>query len=144
MSTDLNSETVPARGSIRTAVAEYFRERILTGTLPPGSLLPSTQELAEKYQTGAANIHHAMSTLVKEGLISRRPKIGTVVNELKQQLERVAVYIKEDLRHPQAMFLRQLLSFLEQELNGKGIECLLINENREMSGWRQLNRLAST
>lgn len=144
MSTDLVNKEVPVHGSIRTAVAEYFRERILTGELAPGSLLPSTQELSVRYQTGAANIHHAMSTLVKEGLISRRPKIGTVVNELKQKLERVAVYIKEDLRHPQATFLRQLLALLEEELNRNGIECLLVNENREMSGWRQLKRLAST
>lgn len=130
--------------SIRSQVTGHFREAILSGALSPGDSLPSTQELARSYGTREANIHQALTVLVKEGLITRIPRVGTIVSNMKQEMKRVAVYVCDDLRHPRANYLRILLGFLEEELNRHGIECLPVNENRELSGMRQLERLATT
>jgi len=100
--------------------------------------------LALQYGTREANIHHALTVLVKEGMISRRPSIGTVVNELKSEMKRVAVYLANDFRHPNATYLRLLLNFIEQELNKRGIESFVIYENNEKSGLNSIKQLVET
>lgn len=79
--------------SIRSQVVEYYRRKIKSGELPAGSVLPSAQQLAEELGTAETNIHHAMTTLVREGLISRRPRTGSVVIEQPERITGAAIYL---------------------------------------------------
>lgn len=139
-----NNKKNTVRTSIRRHVTESFRNAILTGKLKPGSFIPSTQKLALQYGTREANIHHALTVLVKEGMISRRPGVGTIVNEIKSEMRRVVVYLCKDFRHPNATYLRLLLDSIENELNQRGIECFVVYENNEKSGLNSIKQMVAT
>jgi len=49
------------------------------GGLPPGTTLPGEVELAATFGVAVGTVRRALSTLVAEGLLARRPRIGTVV-----------------------------------------------------------------
>src|SRR5258706_9930074 len=70
----------------------YFRERILDGTLPPGSRLPTEQALTQEHQISRNTVRQAMSALVHEGLLERVQGRGTFVSDLlvQRSLPRVA------------------------------------------------------
>ena len=59
-------------------VAERVRELIRSGDLPPGTRLPSTQELAARWQIAADTVQLGIQPLVKEGLLTRVPMRGHV------------------------------------------------------------------
>ncbi len=60
-------------------VAALFRERMESGALKPGTVLPSQRELGLAWGIGEVTIRRALQTLGKDGLIESRPRHGTVV-----------------------------------------------------------------
>lgn len=71
---------------------EHVREMILQGTLAPGVRLPTTKELAAKWNVPPATVQSALAHLVKEGLLIRIRKKGTFVLDRNRRLERIGVY----------------------------------------------------
>jgi GntR family transcriptional repressor for pyruvate dehydrogenase complex len=51
-------------------IAEQLQEQILSGKLQPGEKLPSTKELAERFQVGRSTMREALSALKAMGLIN--------------------------------------------------------------------------
>lgn len=49
-------------------VSADLRARIMSGDLPPGTQLPSTSQLVERYGAANATIHRAVAALKNEGL----------------------------------------------------------------------------
>jgi DNA-binding transcriptional regulator YhcF (GntR family)/DNA-binding LacI/PurR family transcriptional regulator len=72
-------------------ISDFLRSKILDGTIARGSKLPATSELSKVWGVPVATIQVAMTMLVKEGLLERRPKKGTYVKERKKKLETVAI-----------------------------------------------------
>lgn len=70
-------------------VYQGIRERIENGSYPPGSKLPSDEELKESYQVSAITVKKALTMLKEEGLIQRTPGVGSFV-EQKERKERPA------------------------------------------------------
>jgi len=62
---------------------EILKEKIETGELKPGDLLPSERELKEKYQISRPTIRQALNELVNEGLVYREKGKGTYVAKPK-------------------------------------------------------------
>jgi DNA-binding GntR family transcriptional regulator len=54
---------------------------IIMGVLPPGAKLDDL-ELSERYDVGLASVRDALGRLALEGLVDRRPRIGTTVAPL--------------------------------------------------------------
>jgi GntR family transcriptional regulator len=54
-------------------------ERILLGRWTPGVVLPGEVELAAEFGVAVGTVRKALAALVTEGLLVRRPRIGTVV-----------------------------------------------------------------
>lgn len=133
---------IKKKENIRLQISTYLREEILTGNLRPGTKIPSTKILAEKWGTQIANVHAALKPLVNEGLLARTPRIGTTVRSRDNKLSVIAVYMKQDLRHPASAFSRLLLSYIEEELNSKNIECRIFYENKELNSFQQIAELA--
>ena len=62
---------------------EILKEKIETGELKPGDLLPSERELKEKYQISRPTIRQALNELVNDGLVYREKGKGTYVAKPK-------------------------------------------------------------
>lgn len=53
-------------------LATQLREKILSGTYPPGSQLPSNAEMRQQYDLGRGAVEQAVSELRSEGLIETK------------------------------------------------------------------------
>ena len=62
------------------ALSDWIRDRILAGTFPIGSRLPSENELAQRFRLSRQTVRQALSTLVRENLLERRQGSGTYVS----------------------------------------------------------------
>ncbi|MGH9138550.1 MAG: GntR family transcriptional regulator [Acidimicrobiales bacterium] len=60
-------------------VAEHLRGLIASGELAAGEQLPNEIELAQRFALSRPTMRQALDELVRDGLISRRRGIGTVV-----------------------------------------------------------------
>ncbi len=60
-------------------VHEALRSAITAGTFPVGSRLPSEAELSQEHSVSAITVKRALDMLRQEGLIVRRPRLGTFV-----------------------------------------------------------------
>jgi len=58
-----------------------LRRRIESGVWPPGTKIPSLEELAEEFGVARATARQAVSALESDGLIWRKQGKGTFVNE---------------------------------------------------------------
>lgn len=78
-------------------ITEQIRELIVSGKLAAGTKLPSSADLAARWDTHAATIHAALTPLVKEGLLTRQPKIGTFVSKRRTRLSDVGIYYDSNI-----------------------------------------------
>jgi GntR family transcriptional regulator len=60
-------------------VKRHVSENILMGAWPPGTTLPGEEHLAAALGVAVGTVRRGLADLVAEGMISRRPKVGTVV-----------------------------------------------------------------
>ena len=60
-------------------VYESLREAIAQGTYPVGDKLPSEAELSKQFDVSPITVKRALELLRTDGMIMRRPRIGTVV-----------------------------------------------------------------
>jgi GntR family transcriptional regulator len=62
-------------------LAEDLRRRIASGSLPPGTRLPSVLGLAAEYQVAQVTVQKALRVLKDEGLVIAYAGYGTFVSE---------------------------------------------------------------
>ena len=122
-------------------VAEHVRAKILSGEFPAGEKLPSARELSKSWELPEVTVHRAFSMLLKEGLVSRRPRIGTIVNEADRKLKTVVLYIRHESWAGLSQFSGLLLDLLEKDIRGRGIECVTLNDTSGDTGFKQLESL---
>ena len=68
-------------GAKYNQIAEDLREQITTGTLSPGSQLPTEPQLAAAYGASRSTVRLAIGLLIQQGLVETRQGIGTYVAE---------------------------------------------------------------
>ena len=89
-------------------ITDHFREMIMSGEFPPGSKLPSSQEIATTVGSDAATVHTALRQLVKEGLITRQPRRGTFVRARQEEMTQVGLFMggsfRESTRYERSLF----------------------------------------
>jgi GntR family transcriptional regulator len=56
-----------------------LRERIETGTYPPGSAVPPLGTLADEFDVAQDTVQHALQLLAGDGLVERWPGLGYYV-----------------------------------------------------------------
>jgi DNA-binding FadR family transcriptional regulator len=74
------AESIP-RQTVVDLLEARLRDDILSGTHPPGSLLPPERELAAGYGVTRTTLKHALSRLEQAGLLSTRHGVGTRVRD---------------------------------------------------------------
>lgn len=67
--------------SLADQVYEIIVNGISNGTYPPGSLLPSENQLAERFNVSRPTIRAAFARLVERGYVRRQRGVGTFVND---------------------------------------------------------------
>ena len=136
--------TIVPGASIRSQVLEFYREAIRSGRLSEGAVLPPAQKLAAEVGTAEANVHYAIAQLAREGLIVRRPKVGSIVIG-RTRMHRVAFFLPELYTRRGERVTRPLAELLERELAAQGIpECQVIYDTASGEGWKLLSRLAAS
>jgi DNA-binding LacI/PurR family transcriptional regulator len=74
-------------------VKDMLEHQILTGELLQGEPIPSERELCEQYSVSATPVRRALQELVRDGLIRRRPGIGSFVSSEARSLDLLLLII---------------------------------------------------
>jgi DNA-binding GntR family transcriptional regulator len=61
------------------AISETLGQEIAAGTYPVGSRLPTEMQLQQRFGASRHTVREALKTLSEQGLLARRPKVGTIV-----------------------------------------------------------------
>ena len=64
-------------------------EQIQSGLWRSGDRIPTEQELCRLYSISRAPVRQALSELAREGVLSRRPGLGTFVNSRRIEVHRL-------------------------------------------------------
>jgi GntR family transcriptional regulator len=72
---------MPGSGPLYQRIAADLRRAISSGELPPGSRLPTEQELGERYGVSRNTVRLALAELTNEGVIASTQGRGTFVRE---------------------------------------------------------------
>lgn len=75
-------------------ISARIREMIHDGNLTPGMKLPPTRSLASQLSVDPTAVHRSLAQLVKEGLLTRTPRVGTFVTAPPSTLKRIAFYYR--------------------------------------------------
>lgn len=65
---------------------EILRKHIVNGVYDEGDLLPSENELCAVYNMARPTVRHALETLVKDGLITKKQGKGSIVRKPSQNI----------------------------------------------------------
>ena len=81
-------------------VVKALEERILSGDIEPGSMLPPEKELAEQLGVGRRAVREALRVLQNKGLVDIRMGVGTIVlrNDMDSYLDALLVNMSSYLQ----------------------------------------------
>lgn len=82
---------------IYKTIENNIKEQINSGGLKEGDLIPSEHELCEQFNVTRMTVRSALNNLVKEGYITRRRGIGSIVlgNRISDNISTIKGYTKE-------------------------------------------------
>ncbi|MBT3219971.1 MAG: FadR family transcriptional regulator [Proteobacteria bacterium] len=104
----MNDVLAPLRSvSLKEVFIQRFEELILTGKLSIGEKLPSERNLAAQLGVSRPVVHEGLVELAAMGLVTLRPRVGTVVNDYRRQ--GALTLLNSLLRYQQGTFEPQLL-----------------------------------
>jgi DNA-binding FadR family transcriptional regulator len=70
-----------AAGWSHAAIAAALGGEILSGALPPGSRLPSVEEMNARFGVSRVVVREVVKTLTAKGLVVSKTKVGTIVRD---------------------------------------------------------------
>ena len=76
---DVGIPSLDGQGPLWLQIRRSMAMAILTGEWPAGTRVPTEIFLTSYYSTSRMTVNKAVQSLASEGLVERRPKIGTVV-----------------------------------------------------------------
>ena len=121
-------------------LAQRLRKQIAAGEQAPGSRLPTEMELAEAHGVSRITVRRALQLLEEEGLILRRPKIGTFVSSQPHRLVPVSIDYTGSL-HLHAPDAERILLVCRQETAGAAADLLKLPESAPVVYSERLDKL---
>ncbi|MER5209268.1 GntR family transcriptional regulator [Streptomyces sp. NPDC002838] len=82
------------RRSLHERIAADLRDAIMSGDLAPGTSLPSTAQLKERFDASSATVQKALQLLKEEGLAVGRAGAAVTVREHRQRTVRPAAFMR--------------------------------------------------
>jgi DNA-binding LacI/PurR family transcriptional regulator len=103
---------VAGGGPLYQQLKQQLFSRIRRGEFAPGELLPSESQLCEAYGVSAITTRRALLELVNEGVVRRRPGVGTIVAPVVREahLSVVSIYDSRDVWRHISAAMGELLS----------------------------------
>ncbi len=71
--------------SLKDVFIKEFEKLILSGQFLIGEKLPSERDLAQKLGVSRPVVHEGILDLASKGLVTMKPRIGTVVNDYREE-----------------------------------------------------------
>ncbi len=71
--------------SLKQVFISRFEQLILSGNLSRGQKLPSERELALQLGVSRPVVHEGLVELAAKGLVTMRPRVGTIINDYRQE-----------------------------------------------------------
>lgn len=71
--------------NLRDVFVARLEDLILSGALPIGERLPPERTLAERLGVSRPVVHEGLVELAARGLVTMKPRVGTVVNDYRRQ-----------------------------------------------------------
>ncbi|MBN1943931.1 MAG: GntR family transcriptional regulator [Phycisphaerae bacterium] len=100
-------------------VRDSLEEMIETGLLRSGGLVPGERELAEKFGAARGTIRQAVNCLVREGLLVRLGRKGTIVSPATHSRNRTDTWgVVVPILH---YFYQMLLTYIEIDARNQGV-----------------------
>lgn len=119
-------------------VGDHIRGKIMRGELAPGTRLPPTVVLAAEAGTDVKTLHRALTVLAKEGLISRKRKIGTFVAERQHSIAPIGIYTAMGVPFRATdIFVQHLALEIQQEASRRKMPTLMWNDPRSEEEYEQ-------
>lgn len=114
-------------------LSSNLRERIASGELEVGTHLPTENELSRALGIGVSTVRSAYAQLVKEGIVTRRPRRGSFVSspELGRQIDGLYSFSAETRRMGKKPSTR-VLSFERQHPTREVAEHLGVTPGQEV------------
>jgi DNA-binding GntR family transcriptional regulator len=106
--------------ALHRQITKHIRSLIHAGEFTVGAKLPRMHDLAALWNTNYFTVHTALSGLVREGLLERKPRLGTFVREQRKELRSVGIYYGDEIliKHEREFYRSlhgQLLALLHKE-----------------------------
>ena len=108
-------------------IVEVIEQKIKNGEFPVDKKIPSQEYLRKVFNVSRDTIQEAFSSLVREGYVARRPRIGTVVISstpdkgvaLKRKNE-ICLVVSPFKSSGHGIFLDNLMNGVEEQVSKKG------------------------
>jgi DNA-binding transcriptional regulator YhcF (GntR family) len=127
----LNTVKIERAMPVVDQISHQVRTLLKDESFPSGSKLPSTAEMARMWESDAKTVHRAMTCLVKEGLLYRKPGSGTFVRERSEAMTQVGIYYQNSaLGSRGSLYIQALQAAIAAELQEKGIEMSILSDPR--------------
>ena len=113
-------------------IEKYLKELIDSGEIKQGELLPSENKLCEKFNVTRMTVRSAYNNLVKEGYITRKRGIGSIVlaNRISDNISNIQSYTKEMINKGYSVITKLIsLSIVEADKTIKDKLNLELGEN---------------
>ena len=120
------------REPIYIKIEKYLKDLIDSGEIKQGELLPSENKLCEKFNVTRMTVRSAFNNLVKEGYITRKRGIGSIVlaNRISDNIGTIEGYTKEMVNKGYNVTTKLInLSIVEADRNMKGNLRVELGEN---------------
>lgn len=94
-------------------IADWVRERIVSGRLKPGGQLPLRSELVDRFDASSLTVQRALDALVRDGFVTAHRRRGTFVAERPPHLYGYAVVFRSSPQDTHWQFDTALVSEAE-------------------------------
>ncbi|MGV3615220.1 MAG: substrate-binding domain-containing protein [Fimbriimonas sp.] len=101
------------RGSWRR-IADELAGRIESGELPPGTSIETEERLAARLMVSRHTAHRALDELQRQGLLLRRPRLGTIVADRLPTAKRRLAYLVD---FAESRFQTEIMVQIEHRLD---------------------------
>ena len=147
MSVDKNRDEEKSRRqawtTMRQRITDHFLRKIRNGELRAGDRLPPTREIAEEFGTADSNVHQALQELVRNHLILRRPRMGTIVMPANRRLRDIVFLVAWHTLQRNEEFTRLLTAILIEKLHQRMISCSVIYDTPDHQAPERIRRMVN-